>query len=262
MFVDDVLFIAFPYAAVLLAVVVSLYRYYTDRFSYSAFSSQFLENRAQFWGSVPWHYGIGIILLAHVIAFIWPDGWADLIASPTRLYILELIGLSLTTAALLALILLTIRRMTNKRILAVTSTMDWVLFALLLAQMVLGLWTALDYRWGSDWFLFTAAPWLLSLLKFAPETQFVTALPWVVKLHMLGGFLIIAVFPFTRLVHIVTVPITYLWRPYQVVIWNRRPKDENVGAESPGMAPKRVRTRVRGRRRAIEKSESEDENRM
>jgi nitrate reductase gamma subunit len=39
---------------------------------------------------------------------------------------------------------------------------------------------------------------------------------------MLGGFLLIAVFPFTRLVHAVTVPITYLWRPYQVVIWNRR----------------------------------------
>ncbi|MBI4301931.1 MAG: respiratory nitrate reductase subunit gamma, partial [Chloroflexi bacterium] len=47
-------------------------------------------------------------------------------------------------------------------------------------------------------------------------------LPWAVKSHMLGGFLIIALFPFTRLVHLVTFPITYLWRPYQVVIWNRR----------------------------------------
>ncbi len=65
-------------------------------------------------------------------------------------------------------------------------------------------------------------PWLVSLARLDPQTQYVTSLPWVVKLHMLGGFLLIALFPFTRLVHVVAVPIAYLWRPYQVVIWNRR----------------------------------------
>ncbi len=35
------------------------------------------------------------------------------------------------------------------------------------------------------------------------------------------SFVIVALFPFIRLVHFVTFPITYLWRPYQVVIWNR-----------------------------------------
>ena len=194
----------------------------TDRFSYSTFSSQFLEGRALFWGSVPWHYGILMILLAHVVALLWPGGWANLIASPTRLLVLEMIGLSLALAALLGLALLTLRRLRSARILAVTSPMDWVLLAALLTQVALGFWVALFFRWGSDWYLFTAVPWLISLVKFSPETTFVTSLPWLVKLHMLGGFVIIAIFPFTRLVHIVTVPITYLWRPYQVVIWNRR----------------------------------------
>jgi nitrate reductase gamma subunit len=72
------------------------------------------------------------------------------------------------------------------------------------------------------WYLGTAVPWLASLLTFGPKTEYVTALPWVIKLHFLGGFFIIALIPFTRLVHLVTYPITYLWRPYQVVIWNRR----------------------------------------
>jgi nitrate reductase gamma subunit len=92
----------------------------------------------------------------------------------------------------------------------------------LLTQVALGFWTALVYRWGSDWYLHTAVPWLYSLATFNPQIQYVTALPWEVKLHMLGGFLIILLFPFTRLVHIVTYPVTYLWRPLQVVIWNRR----------------------------------------
>ena len=225
MFVDDVLFIAFPYAAVVLAVAVTLYRYFTDRFSYSTFSSQFLEGRALFWGSVPWHYGILIILLAHLVAFLWPSGWASFIASPTRLWVLEMIGFALALAALLGLSLLTLRRLTQARIKVVTSPMDWVLLALLLSQVALGFWDALFYRWGSDWYLFTAVPWLMSLVKFQPDTTFVTSLPWLVKLHMLGGFAIIAVFPFTRLVHVVTVPVTYLWRPYQVVIWNRRSRE-------------------------------------
>lgn len=222
MFVESVLFIAFPYVAVTLAIVVTAFRYFSDRFSFSTQSSQFLESRALFWGSVPWHYGILIILLAHAVAFLFQGAWASLVADQTTLYVLELIGLALATAALLGLTLLMIRRVRTARILAVTSTMDWVLLVALLAQVALGLWSALFFRWGSDWFLFTAAPWLESLIVFNPDTSFVTSLPWVVKLHMLGGFAIIAIFPFTRLVHVITVPVTYLWRPYQVVIWNKR----------------------------------------
>ena len=220
--VDVVLFGAFPYAAVILAVVVGVYRYVTDRFSYSSFSSQFLENRALFWGSVPWHYGILLVLLAHVFALLLPGVWATLIAEPTRLYILEVIGLVLALSALVGLVLLIVRRLTSARITSVTSVMDWVLLANLLAQVALGFWVALFYRWGSDWYLHTAVPWLVSLAQLDPQTQFVTSLPWVVKLHMLGGFLLIGMFPFTRLVHVVTVPITYLWRPYQIVVWYRR----------------------------------------
>jgi len=106
----------------------------------------------------------------------------------------------------------------------VTSPADWLLLAALLAQVALGVWVALAYRWGSDWYVHTAGPWIESLFKLQPKTEFITILPWVVKLHALGGFVLIALFPFTRLVHVVTFPITYLWRPYQVVIWNRRPQ--------------------------------------
>ena len=219
--VDIVLFAAFPYVAVVLAVVVTFYRYYSDRFSYSSFSSQFLENRALFWGSVPWHFGILIILSAHLLAQLFPGVWRTLISAPTRLYILEVIGLALALAALLALALLLVRRLLNERVSVVTSGMDWVLLLVLLAQMALGFWVAIYYRWGSDWYLHTAVPWIQSLARLDPETQFVTNLPWLVKLHMLGGFMLIALFPFTRLVHMITFPITYLWRPYQVVIWYR-----------------------------------------
>lgn len=219
---DLLLLVVFPYVAVILAVLVGVYRYTSDRFSYSSQSSQFLENRTLFWGSVGWHYGVIIILLAHLLALLFPAQWAALIAAPVRLYVLEVTGLALALLTVVGLALLIVRRLNSARVLAVTSPMDWVLLAALLAQVALGFWVGLVYRWGADWYLHTAVPWLVSLLTLEPRIEHVTALPWVVKLHMLGGFVIVALFPFTRLVHVVTVPITYLWRPHQVVIWNRR----------------------------------------
>ncbi|MCC7360666.1 MAG: respiratory nitrate reductase subunit gamma [Anaerolineales bacterium] len=221
---DTVLFVAFPYVAVTLAIVMGIYRYYSDRFSYSSLSSQFLENRTLFWGSVPWHYGVILVLGAHLLAAVFPKLWGDLIADQIRLYVLEVTGLALALMALIGLVLLVVRRLTNPRAFAVTSIMDWLLLITLAAQVGLGAWVAFYYRWGSDWYLHTAVPWMLSLVTFNPQIQHVTALPAVVKWHLLLGFVIIGLFPFTRLVHLVTFPITYLWRPIQVVIWNRRPR--------------------------------------
>jgi nitrate reductase gamma subunit len=214
----------------ILAIVGGIYRYYADRFTYSSLSSQFLENRVEFWGAVPWHYGIIAILAAHLLALLIPGGWAWLIGSPIRLYVLEVTGLALALITILGLALLIIRRLTNVRVLAVTSVMDWILLAVLLVQVCLGFWVALFYRWGSDWYLHTAVPWLVSLFTLSPKIDFVTALPWVVKLHMLMGFVVILLFPFTRLVHLVTLPLSYLWRPYQIVIWNRRARSAVAGA--------------------------------
>jgi nitrate reductase gamma subunit len=105
---------------------------------------------------------------------------------------------------------------------AVTSVLDWVVLLALLAQVVLGVWVAVAYRWGGLWYLHTVVPWLASLVKLSPQLEAIAPLPGLVKSHILMGFVIVALFPFTRLVHIVSLPLSYLWRPYQLVIWNRR----------------------------------------
>ena len=219
---NTLLFAVFPYVAVIIAVVLGVYRYRSRRFSYSSLSSQFLENRTLFWGSVPWHYGVILILTAHTLALLFPTFWGNLLSERIRLYVLEVSGLALALMTVVGLALLIVRRLRSPRVFHVTSTADWLLLAVLLIQVAVGFWIALVYRWGSGWYLHTAVPWLRSLVVLQPEIQYVTALPWLVQLHLLNGFLIILLFPFTRLVHVVTFPVTYLWRPLQVVIWNRR----------------------------------------
>lgn len=217
-----VLFIALPYLALFIAVGGTVWRFNRDRFSFSSISSQFLENRKLFWGSVPWHFGILIILLAHLIAFLFPGPWRRLLSNIHILATLEVIGLALAVSALIGILGLAWRRLTHPRVRATSSIMDWVLLPLLITQVGAGLWVALNYRWGADWYMDTSVPWIVSLLAFQPRIEYVADLPFIVKFHMLLGFGIIGLLPFTRLVHIISFPLRYLWRPIQVVIWDRR----------------------------------------
>jgi len=218
----SILFTVFPYVAIAIAVIGSVYRYFNDRFSYSSQSSQFLENRELFWGSVPWHYGIILAFLAHLGATVLAPVWGLIIASSISRDIIRLTGPILGLVAAFGLLVLIVRRVENDKARAVTSKADWVMLILLLIQIVMGLIITLFYRWGSAWYPYTASPWLFSIVTLNPQPQFVQVLPPLVQAHFLNAFLLVAIIPFTRLVHLFTVPITYLWRPYQVVIWNRR----------------------------------------
>ena len=218
-------FIAFPYIALILAVGVGLYRYFSHRFTYSSVSSQLLENRHLFWGSVSWHYGITLILVAHVLPWLFPRAAAAVLGDPTRLLVLELTGLALGFYCVFGIVVLIARRLPNdSRARAVTSPMDWILLLVLAFQVLSGVGIALFDRWGSAWYLSTAVPWLWSLVRLDPDASTVTGLPVFIQSHLISGFVVILLFPFTRLVHVFAIPIEYLWRPYQVVVWNRNPR--------------------------------------
>ncbi|MBI2863758.1 MAG: respiratory nitrate reductase subunit gamma [Chloroflexi bacterium] len=218
--IDLLLYGVFPYVAIVLAVVVSIWRFSTNQFSYSSLSSQFLEGRKLFWGSVPWHIGIGLLLIGHLIGVFLPASVRAFNGAPIRLYILEGTALALGLMALVGLIVLAARRMGDSRVRSVTTTMDALVLVLLLVQVLTGVGTALFYRWGSFWFVNTATPYLWSLATLSPKWDYMVSMPITVKLHALNFFVLVAIFPFSRLVHIVSAPLSYLWRPYQLVRWN------------------------------------------
>ncbi|MCC6422287.1 MAG: respiratory nitrate reductase subunit gamma [Phycisphaerales bacterium] len=221
---DIFLFVVLPYAATAIFFIGTIRRYRTQPFSYSSLSSQFLENKKHFWGLVPFHYGLIVILTGHLIGFLIPRTvlWWNRV--PARLYILEISALIFGLLTLIGLIQIIYRRFSSQRVLVVTSVMDWVLYVLLLIQIVLGLYTAVAYPWGSTWFAALAAPYLWSLCKFSPDVSFVAPLPWMFKAHIVGAYALIAIFPFTRLVHLLVYPLPYVWRKPQVVRWYSRPE--------------------------------------
>jgi nitrate reductase gamma subunit len=233
--VNNLLFIVFPYTVFILAVVFTVQRYLKKGFSYSSLSSQFLESGELFYGSVPWHIGILGVLMGHLLGLLFPSQVLWFNGVPLRLYILETTGLLFGILSLVGLINLIVRRHVSARIRAVTSPMDIVVLLLLLVQVGLGLYTALFYRWGSSWYATSAVPYLRSLFTLQPDVQMIAPLPLVVKLHIINAYSLIAVFAFSRLVHMLVVPIHYLWRPYQLVIWNWNRK--RIRARPPRTSP-------------------------
>ncbi len=217
---NSFLFTVLPYVAVIVFVIGAIYRYRSTNFNYSSLSSQFLEGNKLFWGSIPFHFGIMIVFFGHLFAFLMPETLLTWNAEPARLIILEVTGLIFALALLIGLTLLFIRRLTNDRIKVVTSKMDIVLEVVLLVQVVIGIWTAIGYRWGSSWFASDMTPYLWSLVKLSPDMTVVAAMPLVIQLHVILAFVIVFIIPFTRLVHFLVAPFHYVWRPYQRVIWN------------------------------------------
>ncbi len=214
------LFVGLPYVALIVCVVGVLYRYRQRGFTVTSLSSQLLEGKSLFWGSVPFHVGILVVFFGHLLTFLFPRATLAWNSVPVRLIILEVTAFTFGLTVLVGLGALMYRRLTNSRLRAVTTGMDIVLETLLLIQIVFGLWIALGYRWGSSWFAADLSPYLWSLLTLSPETSAVFALPWVIKIHIVGAFLVVLIIPFTRLAHFLVAPLHYIPRPYQQVVWN------------------------------------------
>ena len=229
---DLLLLVVLPYAATLLCVSAAIERYRRHGFSFTSFSSQFLENRLHFWALVPFHAGILIVLVGHFVAFFIPRGVLAWNAVPARLLVLEAVALTGGLLALAGLAAAMFRRATVRVVRQWTSAFDWAVYALLLAQVITGVAIAVLYPWGSSWYATAMVPYLRSLVVLQPDATIVASMPALVRWHIVLAWIFVGVFSVSRLVHVLAVPNHYFWRAPQVVRWVRRPAAAPAGRKS------------------------------
>ncbi len=229
---DLFLFVVFPYVALFTAIAGMVYRYWKQPRTISSFSSQLLENRRQFWAVVLFHYGVLATLFGHAVGLLLPSQVLAWNANPMRLYVLEAVAIALGSTAFLGLALAIVRRVSTPRLWNVTSKSDWFLLTLLFAQLLSGLVIAFFLPWGAYWYHASAVPYLRSIFEFRPDAAYVAAMPWIVKLHITGAWLLVLAIPFTRLAHMLVAPIPYLFRKPQVARWNV-PRSLGAAASQP-----------------------------
>ncbi|MEZ5831825.1 MAG: respiratory nitrate reductase subunit gamma [Dongiaceae bacterium] len=223
---NTVLYGIYPYIALVTLILGSIVRYDREPYTWRSGSSQLLRRRQLIWGSVLFHVGVLVIFVGHFVGLLTP------------IALFEMLGISHGAKQLLAIVaggvagimaiagatLLIHRRLFDSRIRRTSSFSDIAILLLLYAQLFLGVFTipiSLQHLDGGEMVKFMT--WAQGIFTFQPYAAdaIADANP-IFKLHLFLGLTILLVFPFTRLVHMLSVPLRYFWRPGYQVVRSRR----------------------------------------
>ncbi|ACY22886.1 respiratory nitrate reductase, gamma subunit [Gordonia bronchialis DSM 43247] len=247
---DVLLWGVLPYVTLLLLIGGTIWRYRYDKFGWTTRSSELYESRLLRIGSPIFHFGILVVIVGHAMGLVIPESWTEAIGVSEHLYHIVAAGFGLLAGVLTlgGLAILIYRRRTSGPVFMATTTNDKVMYVVLTAALVLGVYitligtvpgaTGVNYRE-------TVSPWFRSIFLLRPDIDAMSAAPARFHIHVLVGMLVFAMVPFTRLVHAFTAPVHYLFRPY--IVYRSRDAVPTDGSRPTrrGWAPVGTRDRQR-----------------
>ncbi len=219
-YLNQLVFGFFPYFCLSVFLVGSLIRFDREQYGWRSGSSQLLRRRQLRWGSNLFHVGILFLLFGHFVGLLTPHAvYEPFIGPPAKQMLAILSGGVAGILCFIGLTLLVHRRLTDPRIRATSGAMDIAILLLLWVQLVLGLVTipySLQHADGSVMLLLSE--WAQRIVTFrAGAAELVAPVAWPYKAHIVLGLTVFLLFPFSRLVHIWSAPVGYLFRRTQVV---------------------------------------------
>jgi nitrate reductase gamma subunit len=216
---DVLLWVVLPYMSFASFVLGTIHRYRYDRAGWTTRASQLPENRLVQWGNPLLHAGILLVLGGHAAGLLIPASWTRAVGITGAVYhnLSVFLGTVAGVMALIGMVLLIARRYLNRAVRASTGRTDAAMYLVLLAVVALGILATLRNTGdGSHDYRETISPWFRSLFTLAADPSVMAGVPLRFQLHIVAAFVLIAIWPFTRLVHAVSAPIGYLTRPYVV----------------------------------------------
>jgi nitrate reductase gamma subunit len=239
---DVVLWGVLPYLALAVLVSGTWWRYRFDRFGWTTRSSQLYESRLLRIGSPLFHFGILVVIVGHVGGLVIPESWTESAGISEGVYHANALafGVLAGVCTLAGLAILIYRRRTTGPVFMATTKNDKAMYVVLVAAIVLGLWTTLVAVGAGDEahnYRETVSPWFRSLFRMQPDVDAMAAAPLQFHVHVLVALLLFTMWPFTRLVHAFTAPLHYLFRPY--IVYRTRDLPTGTGSRQPrsGWAP-------------------------
>jgi len=219
---DEFLFGIYPYLCLAVLLVGSLIRFDREPYSWKSDSSQMLRTGELRLGSDLFHYGVIVVILGHFIGFLVPEPLVQWLITPTQHMLLAMVvGGIAGLIAILGMTILIHRRLSDARVRGNSRKWDIAIVLMLWLQLALGLATvpvSAQHMGGAEFERLVA--YVQSIVYFrGGAAAILQGIPWVYKAHILLGFTIFLVSPFTRMVHIWSgvSSLAYLVRPYQLV---------------------------------------------
>jgi len=226
-FLNQLAFGWYPYLAITVLVVGSILRFDSDQYSWRSQSSQFLRRRQMMLGSNLFHMGVLILFVGHLIGLLTPIGVFDAVGVPHsfKQVTAMLVGGIAGLMALVGASLLLHRRLFDPRIRRSSSVGDIAVLALLWLQLVLGvfsIWWSAEHLDGKE--MVRLMGWANAIVVFdAAAPAQLQEVAWIFKMHIILGLTLFLITPFTRLVHIWSAPIWFLFRPGYQIVRSRHP---------------------------------------
>ncbi|MGH8615655.1 MAG: respiratory nitrate reductase subunit gamma [Gammaproteobacteria bacterium] len=217
------LFGVYPYIALSVFLLGSLIRFDREQYTWKADSSQLLDRKQLRLGSNLFHIGILALFVGHFVGLLTPRGalLALGVSDMAHQYIAIIAGAAFGVVCMIGGVLLWRRRMFNPRIRATSRFMDIFILDWLLVTLGIGLSTipvSMSHALhGNVQTMIALAEWAQSVLTLQPKPLLLQAVPLIFKIHLFLGLSVFFLFPFTRLIHVWSVPLSYLARPYQIV---------------------------------------------
>lgn len=219
---ETFLWVAFPWLCISAYVIGISWRWRADQFGWTTHSSQIYESKMLRIASPLFHWGMVFVVIGHLMGLAMPKSWTQAVGVSDAAYhlIATIPGTIAGIAAVLGLIGLIVRRVIYRTVFLSTSRSDKVMYVLLGAAILSGFIATVSTQvfggpHGYD-YRETISPWLRQLLIFNAQPELMADVPWEFKVHVVAGFTLIALWPFTRLVHAFSAPVGYVTRPYVV----------------------------------------------
>ena len=206
----------FPYICLGVMVIGTLYRYQSDQLHWGSKSSELLEKKLLMVGSMLFHVGILFVFAGHVAGLLVPVQFYNVIGVSSELYHKAAIGLGGFSGlmALVGISILLYRRIANGRVRMNSDFSDYLADGLLLLVILLGLAFTVGYGvlYGPYEYRATVGPWVRGVLTLRPDVTLMAGVPLLLQAHIMLAFLLIGISPFTRLVHMYSIPFGYVMR--------------------------------------------------
>ena len=232
-YLNTLVFGIYPYIALVVLALGSIIRYDREPYTWRSGSSQLLRRRQLVWGSVLFHVGVLIVFFGHLVGLLTPIELFDMvgIGHGFKQIMAIVVGGVAGVLALIGATLLVHRRFFDARVRATSSFSDNAIILLLWLQLALGLATiplSMGHLDGGEMVRFMSWARGIFTFDFAASSYIIDAHP-IFKLHIFLGLTVFLVFPFTRLVHMLSVPLRYFWRPGYQIVRSRRPTASRRG---------------------------------
>ncbi|MGW0195056.1 respiratory nitrate reductase subunit gamma [Nonomuraea sp. NPDC003201] len=216
---ESTLWVVLPYLTLVVFVGGLIWRHRYDKFGWTTRSSQLYESPLLRVASPLFHYGLIFVIVGHVTGLLIPASWTDAIGVSNAAYHLNALvwgGLA-GLVTLVGLALLIYRRRATGPVFMATTANDKAMYAVLAASIVAGLVTTVAGYVPSDVsYRTTVAPWFRGIFILQPDAAAMRQADVLYKVHTLIGMALFVLFPFSRLVHALSAPLGYLFRPYIV----------------------------------------------